>query len=181
MLRYILILLFSVARLSAAEPRVWTSTSGSAIEATYLGNFGDNLWLEGVGPQKKLLKMPPKYVSEPDLTLIDTDEVSPLIAAQAIGEDDASILLLEQLFKAKVPQPIENSITLEEALNGLIDRIPRNEDAKISIKFHRKVDEAATRTETITGPTVYACLQSLAEAHELKWSIRKGILYLRPR
>ena len=81
----------------------------------------------------------------------------------------------------KVSEPIKSTQTLEDVLDHLLSSIPQTEETTITIKLHRKVDEAATRTETITGPTVYACLQSLAEAHELKWSIRKGTLNVRPR
>jgi len=173
--------LFSALSLSAAEPRVWTSTSGSTTEATYLGSFGDDLWFEGTQPQRRLLKMPAKYISRADLSLIETKKVRPQIAPQSIGNDDASTALLEQLFKTKVPEPLSNTLTLEGAMHRLVSNIPQGEDADIVVKFHRKVDEDATRVETIHGPTVYACLQSLTEMHELKWSIRKGVLNLRPR
>ena len=164
-----------------AEPRNWTSTSGSKIEATYLGSFDEDLWFESANDQRQLLKMPAKYISAADLALIETKEVSPQIDPKTIDSTDASISLLENLFKTKVTEPIGSTAPLEAALNSLVDNIPQTDESKVAIKLHRKVDEAATRTETITGPTVYACLQSLAEAHELKWSIRKGTLNVRPR
>jgi len=125
--------------------------------------------------------MPAKYVSAEDVALIEAKEVQPQISPQSIDRDDASLSLLEQLFKTKVPEPIEGTTTVEDALNALIERIPQDEDAKIRIKFHRKVDEDATREDPIQEPTVYACLQQLAQAHEFAWSLRKGTLTLRPQ
>ena len=80
-----------------------------------------------------------------------------------------------------MPAPLESTLALEDALDNLISNIPQTEDAEIRIKYHRKVDEGATRADSIKGPTVYACLQQLAETHEFAWSIRKGVLTLRPR
>lgn len=174
------LLFFSIVSLTAA-PRTWTSISGSKIEATYLGSFGDDLWFEGAGPQRRLLKMPAKYISEADMTLIESKEIAPQISAKSIDEDDTSIALLEQLLNTRTPEPIEGSVTLEEALNRLVGNIPQTDETKIAIKLHRKIDEDATRTDPTIESTVYACLQSLAEAHKLKWSIRKGVLNLRPR
>ena len=180
-LKFIPLLLFMALSLCAAEPRIWTSTSGSEIEATYLGSFGYDLWFEGTDPQKRLLKMPAKYISAHDLSRIEIKEIRPLIPPQSIDSDEASISLLEQLLVTKVPEPIESTLALKDALNDPIDTIPQDEDAAIIIKFHRKVDKDATRAAPIQEPTVYACLQLLAEAHELNWSIRKGTLTLRPR
>ena len=164
-----------------AEPHVWTSTSGSEIEATYLGSFDDELWFEGKKPQRRLLKMPAKYISAADLALIESKEIRPQIAPQSIDKDDASTALLEELFKTKVTEPLDSTQTLKEALRRLVGQIPQSEDAELRIKFHRKVDEDATRTDLIKGSTVYACLKDLTDAHELKWSIRKGTLTLRSR
>ena len=175
------LLLLSIVSLCATEQRVWTSTSGSEIEATYLGSFGDDLWFEGATPQRQLLKMPAKYISSANLVLIETKEIAPQIAPKAIDDTDSSLWLLEQLFKTKVPEPLDRTLTLEDALNNLISSIPQSEDAEIRIKFHRKVDEDATRADSIKGPTIYACLQQLAEAHEFAWTIRKGVLTLRPQ
>lgn len=176
-----LCLLLICAHSLCAAAHVWTSTSGSEIEATYLGSFGDDLWFEDATAQRRLLKMPAKYISSTDLSLIETNGIAPQIAPQAIDDADTSLWLLEQLFKIKVSEPLDSTLTLEDALNNLLSTIPQPEDTELRIKFHRKVDQDATRVDPINGPTIYACLQQLAEVHEFTWSIRKGVLTLRPR
>ena len=180
LLKTLCLLLICAHSLSAAA-HVWTSTSGSEIEATYLGSFGDDLWFEGTTAQRRLLKMPAKYISSTDRSLIETNEIAPRIAPQAIDDADTSLWLLEQLFKIPVPKPLDSTLTLEDALNNLLNTIPQGEDTELRIKFHRKVNQDATGIDPINGPTIYACLQQLADAHEFTWSIRKGVLTLRPR
>ena len=124
--------------------------------------------------------MPAKYISSTDLSLIETNEIVPQIAPQAIDEADISLWLLEQLFKTKVPKPLDSTLTLEDTLNNLLNTIPQGEDTELRIKFHRKVNQDATGIDPINGPTIYACLQQLADAHQFTWSIRKGVLTLRP-
>lgn len=175
-----LCLLLICAHSLCAAAHVWTSTSGSEIEATYLGSFGDDLWFEDTTTQRRLLKMPAKYISSTDLSLIETNEIAPRIAPQAIDDADTSLWLLEQLFKIKVSEPLDSSLTLEDTLNNLLSTIPQREDTSLRIKFHRKVDQDATGIDLISGPTIYACLQQLADAHQFTWSIRKGVLTLRP-
>jgi len=175
-----LCLLLICAHSLSAAAHVWTSTSGSEIEATYLGSFGDDLWFEDTTTQRRLLKMPAKYISSPDLSLIETNEIAPQFAPQAIDEADTSLWLLEQLFKITVSKPLDSTLTLEDTLNNLLSTIPQREDTSLRIKFHRKVDQDATGIDLINGPTIYACLQQLADAHEFTWSIRKGVLTLRP-
>ena len=176
-----LCLLLICAHSLCAAARVWTSTSGSEIEATYLGSFGDDLWFEGTTAQRRLLKMPAKYISSTDRSLIETNEIAPRIAPQAIDDADTSLWLLEQLFKIPVPKPLGRTLTLEDALNDLLNTIPQGVDTELRIKFHRKVDQDVTGVDPINGPTIYACLQQLADAHQFTWSIRKGVLTLRPR
>jgi len=180
-LHHLCLFLFSTVCLCADEPRIWTSTSGSTIEANYLGSFGDELWFEGAKPQRRLLKMPSKYISAADLALIEANEVDPLIEHKSIDTDEASLSLLEQLFKTKVTEAIQADQSLENALDALLGEIPSDDETEIVIKFHRKVDEDTTRTDPINEPTIYTCLLQLADVHAFKWSIRKGVLTLRPR
>ena len=162
------------------EVRIWTSTSGSTVNADYLGNFGDDLWFESAGADGRLLKMPAKYISAADLDLIETGKVVPQIDPKAIDGDDTSRTLLEQLLSTQAPELTSSEQTLESAVNELLERIPSADEAGIAIHFHRKVDRKAPRAAPITDSTVYEAVQLLAEMHALKWSIREGGLSLRP-
>jgi hypothetical protein len=162
------------------EARIWTSTSGSTVNADYLGSFGDDLWFERAGADGRLLKMPAKYISAADLDLIETGKVVPQIDPKVIDGDDASRMLLEQLLSTQAPELTSSEQTLESAVNELLEHIPSTDEAGIALRFHRKVDRKVQRAAPIADSTVYEALQLLAEIHAFKWSIHEGGLALRP-
>lgn len=163
------------------ESRTWTSTSGSTVEASYLGTFGEDLWFKAE-TDGRFLKMPEKYVSAADLETIASGVASPQIDPKIIDAEDSSLALLEQLLNTKT-EVIDEGQSLEVAVKHILSplRPPNEEAVKTPLKFHRKVDLKAQCPAPIIALNAYDALQQLANSHALKWSIREGIITIRLR
>ncbi|MDP4611775.1 MAG: hypothetical protein NWT02_11345, partial [Opitutales bacterium] len=79
---------------------MWTSTSGSKIQAEYLGTFDEVAWFQA---SERLLKMPAKYISDIDLGLIEDGSIQPIIPAGQVDGTPESIALLDQLWTTEAP------------------------------------------------------------------------------
>lgn len=102
-----------------AEPRTWTSISGSTIEALFLGEFGEDYWFEA-SEDGQFIKMPSKYISEADVKFVASGEVKGALPAPICDEEPASIQLLESIYTTKAAELASDTETLEQAVEQLL-------------------------------------------------------------
>jgi len=160
-----------------AEPRTWKSTSGSTIEAVFLGAFGEDYWFEATA-DGRFIKMPSKYISEEDVNLVESGEVKGVFPQAIVDKEPASIQLLEQLHtRTAEPLPADLS-TIEEAVELLILPLqPKDEKAeKIEIDYSKRRYKKAAIVEAPEPGTILEVLKQLLLPHELGFRINKGQL-----
>ncbi len=164
-----------------AESRVWTSTSGSTIEAEYLGRFGEELWFVAVG-NERLLKMPEKYISPADLNTITSGEIQPKIEEHMLDTAPESIALFEALWTTPAPTIQSQDLNLNDCLDQLIAplRVNRPQDAPPLIKFHQRNDKRIKLTTTTPREgNLYAVVTSILADAGRAFQIKQGSLIIR--
>ena len=158
-----------------AEPRTWTSTSGSTIEALFLGEFGEDYWFEA-SSDGSFIKMPTKYISGEDLKLVADSEVEAVLPTSLCDKDPVSIHLLETIYTSQAAALSEEVETIREAIEQLIQPFqPTEKEAKeIEVSFTKRKYRKAGIPEELKEGTVMQVLEQLLEPHELSFQIREG-------
>jgi hypothetical protein len=165
-----------------AESRIWTSTSGSTIEANYIGVFDEVLWVEAT-QTGRILKMPRKYVSATDIEVIQNGTVAPLVRPGSVDCDIESLALLEALLTSDSPSNTsKDAQPLSLVIKTLIKPIQetRAEDKKIPVKFSRRKDQKILVSGDCAADNTYLALCVLAQKNGLALYLREGgIVFLR--
>lgn len=162
-----------------AEPRTWTSTSGSTIEALFLGEFGEDYWFE-VREDGSFIKMPSKYISEEDVNLVKAGKVEAVLPASLCDKDPASIQLMEKIYTSQAVELDAELETIREAIEQLIQPFqPTGEDAgKIEVSFTKRKYRKLSLPEKMESGTTFEVLEQLLQPHELSFQIREGELVI---
>lgn len=163
-----------------AEPRTWKSTSGSTIEALFLGGFGEDYWFEA-SQDGRFIKMPSKYISEADVKLVESGEVKGALPPELCDSHPASIRLLEQLYTISATGLGPEVERLDEAIEQLIAPFQPDKEADaapIKISFSKRKYRKAATPETLEKGTVFEVLEQLLAPHELRFQIREGELMI---
>ena len=173
-----IIFLFCCSLFAQTEVRTWTSTSGSTIEATFLGAYGEDFWFEAAD-DSRFLKMPAKYISAPDVELVESAEITGALPSDISDNDAASVALWENMYTTGAVAFPEGITDLAEALEALIE--PRqpvleegSETTRIETKFKKRRDRKTPLPENIEPGTIYQVMQQLLEPNELRLQILEG-------
>lgn len=158
-----------------AESRTWTSTSGSKIQADYLGTFDEVAWFQS---SERLLKMPSKYISETDLGLIEDGSIQPTIPAGQVDDTPESIALLDQLWTTEAPllELDDQGMTLSECFDLWLAPL-QNDDpevAPLAVKFTRRSDSKKTIITPLKPDSLYDVITAALESQERTFQLREG-------
>ncbi len=162
------------------QSQVWTSTSGSTIEAEYLGRFDEELWFVA-NDDKRLLKMPEKYISAANLESITAGVVQPIIPDAMVDTTPESITLFEALWTTPAPILQDREINLNEWIDAMTAPllIDRPVDAPALVKFHRRNDKRIKLNQpTVTEGSLYSVIASTLEDLERTFQIKQGSLII---
>lgn len=164
-----------------AEPRIWTSISGSTIEAEFLGAFGEDYWFESTA-DASFLKMPGKYIAEEDVAAIEDGRVTPRLPASICDLDPRSILLWEGIYSRTATEIPGEATTLKAAMEALIQPLQPEPEASddgaaaepYEIDFAKRRYRKLALPETIEEGSIYEVLLAILQPHELDFKIREG-------
>lgn len=165
-----------------AEPRTWKSTSGSTIEAQFIGAFGEDYWFE-TAEDGNFIKMPAKYIAESDLKLVESGKEEGALPAKICDSDPASIRLMELIYTSLAEELGPDCKSLDKALEQLIAPFqPTEEDEEpIKVSFKKRKYKATAILEKPKPGTAFEVLTQLLEPHELSFQIREGELQIGKR
>lgn len=162
-----------------AESRVWTSTSGSKIQAEYLGTFDEVAWFQS---GERLLKMPSKYISASDLQLIEDDSFQPVIPVGQIDATPESIALLDQLWTTQAPllELDDQGVTLSECFDRWLAPL-QNDDPEVAplvVKFTRRSDSKKRITTPPKPDSLYHVITATLASQERTFELREGSIVI---
>lgn len=136
-----------------AKERIWTSTTGSQIEATYVARVGQEHWL--LEKSGRILKLTGDKFSPADAKLLDATPVSTnewLSNGRVIAvttKDEAVAETLEALLATRITAFSATQLGLDEALGQLTAAIERHDPKHRRVEFHLDPD-FATRPASVS-------------------------------
>ncbi|GEM_PF-5821780 len=136
-----------------AKERIWTSATGSQIEATYVARVGQQHWL--LEKSGRILKLTLDKFSPTDAKLLDATPVSIdewLSNGRVIAvttKDEAVAETLEALIATRIPAFSVTQLGLEEALGQLTAAIEQHDPKHRRVEFHLDPD-FATRPASVS-------------------------------
>lgn len=158
-----------------AESHTWTSTSGSKIQAEYLGTFDEVAWFQS---GERLLKMPSKYISEADLGLIENGSIQPTIPAGQVDDTPESIALLDQLWTTEAPllELDDQGMALSDCFDLWLAPLQKDdtETAPLVVKFTRRSDSKKRITTPPKPSSLYDVITTALESQERTFQLREG-------
>lgn len=147
---------------ASATDRMWTSSMGSQIEATYVAKVGREHWLlEKTG---RIIKLTADKLSPPDVKFLEAtpvasdDWVTSGKIVSVTTADPAVAGTVEVLVGTKIPSFNVDKMELDEALRMLSDVIEKNDPLHRRVEFRLDPDfarqPASVSIRNLTGVRV---------------------------